>query len=80
MFADIIRSPDYIAVVVEDSFDPNENIKSDAIIPPEKQLPILAAGSPVIVGAATWKLEPGSKRQGQYVCYPYQITSALDWM
>ncbi|KAI0187131.1 hypothetical protein EV127DRAFT_437409 [Xylaria flabelliformis] len=67
MFADIIRSPDYIAVVAEDSFDPDESTKSEATIAPRNPLPIPAAGSPIIVGAATWKLEPGSKRRGQFI-------------
>ncbi|KAJ8117703.1 hypothetical protein ONZ43_g4150 [Nemania bipapillata] len=64
MFADIIRSPDYIAIVVEDSFEPDETSKSGATIEPDNGLPTPNAGDKVIVGAATWKFEPGSKRYG----------------
>ncbi|KAJ8129180.1 hypothetical protein O1611_g4452 [Lasiodiplodia mahajangana] len=67
MFADIIRSPDYVAVVVEDSFDPNEATKSGATIDPDTRLPTHDAGEKVIVGVATWKFEPDSERRGQFL-------------
>ncbi|KAI0199893.1 hypothetical protein F4808DRAFT_461288 [Astrocystis sublimbata] len=67
MFADAIRNPEHIALVAEDSYDPDERAKSYAIIKPDAQMPIPEAGSQVIVGVATWKLEPKSQRYGQFM-------------
>lgn len=53
MFADIITSPQYVAIVATDVFDPDENSKSGATLPPN---PGYKPGDLVIVGVATWKL------------------------
>lgn len=66
MFAKIIEDPEYIALVAEDLYDVHESSKTKAIIKPDKSYSLPKAGSPVIVGAATWKLEPGSPRKGQF--------------
>ncbi|CAH0020749.1 unnamed protein product [Clonostachys rhizophaga] len=67
MFADAIISPDYIALVVEDSYDPAEAEKTEATIKPDVKISSPKAGDPVIVGVATWKLQPNSTRRGQYI-------------
>ncbi|KAH7318671.1 hypothetical protein B0I35DRAFT_432674 [Stachybotrys elegans] len=67
MFADIIVDPRYVALVVEDSYDPTEGDKSTATIAPDRVIPPLQQGDSVVVGAATWKLDPGSRRIGQFV-------------
>ncbi|CAG9950310.1 unnamed protein product [Clonostachys rosea f. rosea IK726] len=67
MFADAIISPDYVALVVEDSHDPAEAEKTGATIKPDVKIPTPKAGDPVIVGVATWKLQPNSTRRGQFI-------------
>lgn len=66
MFADAIISPNYIALVLEDSHDPAEAEKTEATIKPDVNIPTPKAGDPVIVGVATWKLQPISTRRGQF--------------
>jgi hypothetical protein len=63
MFADIITDPRYVAVVATDVFDPDEKSKSGATLPPN---PGYEPGDSAIVGVATWKLELGSARVGQF--------------
>jgi hypothetical protein len=67
MFADIIRDPEYVALVAEDSFVENESEKTGATINPGEDYTTPAAGSRAVVGAATWKLQPGSARKGQFM-------------
>ncbi|KAK7415053.1 hypothetical protein QQX98_006191 [Neonectria punicea] len=67
MFADVILSPEHVALVVEDSYDPFEAEKTEAIIQPDREVPKLRQGDPVIVAVAAWKLKPGSPRQGQFI-------------
>lgn len=67
MFADIVLDPQYVVLVVKDSYDPAEGDKSAATIAPDREMPLLQRGDSVIVGAATWKLEPDSRRMGQFV-------------
>ncbi|PQE04851.1 Acyl- N-acyltransferase protein [Rutstroemia sp. NJR-2017a BBW] len=61
-----IKDPKYIVLVASDKYDPDEARKSIAILPENNGWEAPAAGEDVIVGFACWKLEPGSKRQGQY--------------
>jgi hypothetical protein len=66
MFADIIRDPECAALVVEDSYRENEKDKTGAVIEPGPEQTEPQPRESVIVGAATWKLEPGSRRIGQF--------------
>jgi hypothetical protein len=59
-------SPNHVVLVAVDEYDPNEAEKSMAIIPPNNGAEIPAKGDEVVVGVAFWKLEPGSKRIGQF--------------
>ena len=63
MFADIITNPQYVAVVATDVFVPDEKSKSGATLPPN---PGYEPGDSAIVGVATWKLQSGSRRVGQF--------------
>ena len=65
-FASLIKSPKHIILVALDKYDPEEGKKSKAVIPPDNGAEIPAAGEMVIVGVVCWKLEPGSKRFGQF--------------
>lgn len=65
-FASVIKSPEHIVLVALDKYDPEEGKKSKAVIPPDNGADIPAAGDEVVVGVACWKLEPGSKRIGQF--------------
>ena len=47
-------------------FDPHEAKKSSAIIPPDNTAETPKTGEKVVVGVASWKLEEGSKRVGQF--------------
>ena len=66
MFAKSIRDPECIVLVVEDKYVESESDKTGATIKPSESYSVPEAGSKVIVGVATWKLEPGSARKGQY--------------
>lgn len=66
MFADAITNPQYIVLVATDTYDPTEDSKTEAIIQPDAPGLIAHPGDTVIVGAATWKLQPGSHRIGQF--------------
>jgi hypothetical protein len=67
MFADLVLDPQYVVLVVSDSYDPSEGEKSGATIAPDREMPSLQQGDNVIVGAASWKLEPDSRRMGQFL-------------
>ena len=69
VFASFIKSPEYVVLVAVEKYDPDEVKKSIAIIPPNNgadSAEIPAKGDEVVVGVACWKLEPGSKRKGQF--------------
>ncbi|PMD52391.1 uncharacterized protein K444DRAFT_573157 [Hyaloscypha bicolor E] len=66
-FADIIRDPEFILGVVEDSYQPDENSKTGATIVTNQGEKAFQAGDSVIVGFAAWKLPPGSKYIGQFM-------------
>jgi hypothetical protein len=65
-FSELIRRTDYIVLVVEDKFEPDESMKSKAIIPHDDVAPHPEPGEEVIVGVACWKLWPRSRRKGQF--------------
>jgi hypothetical protein len=67
MFADVISDPQYIAIVATDAYDPKEHLKSGATIVPDVPGPDLQHGDQVVAGVATWKLQPGSSRVGQFM-------------
>ncbi|KIW27984.1 uncharacterized protein PV07_07676 [Cladophialophora immunda] len=67
MFAEAIRDPEYIALVAEDKYEVDESERTQAIIEPGDDYTVPEPGSKVIVGVATWKLEPGSAHKGQYM-------------
>lgn len=66
MFAQRIKDPEYIVVVAEDTYDPDEDQKSSASIPPDDGTFKPRKGESVIAGVASWKLEPESRRVGQF--------------
>lgn len=66
LFAKIIQDRQYIVLVAEDYFDPDEAKKSSAIVLPGSEANKPKAGEKVVVGVACWKLEEGSKRVGQF--------------
>ena len=65
IFADMIRNPEYIVLVTSDGFDPNEYEKTSAMIPIDSTMEPHIKGETIVVGVASWKLEPQSKRMGQ---------------
>jgi hypothetical protein len=65
--ADFIRDPDYITLVIEDSYKADESERTGAVIIADAEDVQYNPGDPVIVGVATWKLEPGSVRRGQFL-------------
>jgi GNAT superfamily N-acetyltransferase len=64
--ASFIKSPKHIVLVALDKYDPEEGKKSKAVIPPDKGAKIPGAGDEVVVGVVYLRLEPGSKRIGQF--------------
>jgi hypothetical protein len=52
-----IRDPDYIALVVEDKYQPSENGGTGTIIRSDRKVPTPKAGNSIIVETATWKLQ-----------------------
>jgi len=67
MFADIIRDPEYIALVVEDAYQPTKNSYTGASVATDPDQPISQPRESVIFGSASWKLQPGPARKGQFV-------------
>jgi hypothetical protein len=65
--ADIIRDPERILGVVEDSYQPDESSKTGATIVLNSNDKVLQAGDSVIVGFAAWRLPPGSKYVGRFM-------------
>ncbi|KAK5464916.1 hypothetical protein LTS15_001479 [Exophiala xenobiotica] len=65
-FPEFIRRTDYIVLVVDDKFEPDESKKSKAIIAHDHVAPRPEPGEEVIVGVACWNLWPGSHRRGQF--------------
>ena len=65
MFAERIKNPEYIVLVASDVYDPDENNKTSAIIPPDTAT-VPAKGECVIAGVASWKLGLDSSRKGQF--------------
>lgn len=61
-----MKSDDAIVLVAEVSFRFDENDSTDAVIPLNNGWSPLAEGDKVVVGIAAVKLEPGSKRCGQF--------------
>ena len=83
MFAQRIKDPEYIVMVAEDIYDPDEDQKSSAIIPRDDWTFKPRKGDRVIAGVASWKLEPESRRVGQFQndtsmpCRPRLITDSF---
>jgi hypothetical protein len=67
LVADFIRDPESILLVVEDSYQPEENTKTGATIPPNVNGQNPKPGESVIVGFVAWKLPLGSKYVGQFM-------------
>lgn len=61
---EFIRSPDHIVLV--DGYDPDESSKTEAVIPMDNGWYPPESGAEVVVGLGIWKLEPSSKRIGQF--------------
>jgi hypothetical protein len=66
-FADIIRDPAGIFVVAEDSYQPDENTKTGAIILPTSSTREPQPGESVIVGFVAWSLPHGVKQYGNFI-------------
>ena len=52
MFAERIKNPEYIVLVASDAYDPDENNKTSAIIPPDNAT-VPARGENIIAGVAS---------------------------
>jgi len=65
--ADIIRDPERILVVAEDSYQPDENTKTGATIISDAEERSHKLGEKVIVGFSAWGLPPGSKSSGKFM-------------
>lgn len=65
-FQDTIKSNDFIVIVAENGYQPDENENTEATIPSDDAWKAPTAGEQVVVGVASIKLEPGSKRMGEY--------------
>ena len=64
IYASVMQDPECVVVVVviaTGSYNPEENTKTEAIIPPGEGLDNPKARHAVLVGVTFWKLEPGSK-------------------
>lgn len=64
--AGFLKDPKCVFLVVTDKYRPNESDQTEATIPQDNGWEAPAAGEDVIVGLAIWRLEPGSKRIGQF--------------
>ncbi|KAH6989584.1 hypothetical protein BKA56DRAFT_728041 [Ilyonectria sp. MPI-CAGE-AT-0026] len=60
-----IQSDDFIVLVQESAYQPNESERTEAIIPANNGWTPPDAGQQVIVGVLSVKLEPDSPRKGQ---------------
>lgn len=67
MFADIILDPRYVALVVEDAYDPAEGDRIAATLAPDREMPPAQRGDSVVVGVASWEFELESPRIGQFM-------------
>jgi hypothetical protein len=65
-FRDALKNDDFIVLIAEDSYKSDEHDSTKAIIPSDNGWSPPAEGEQVIVGVASIKLEPGSKRRGQF--------------
>ena len=66
VFAEAIQRPKSIVIVVEDSYDPDESSKTNATIEPNDDYVTPSRGDRVVVGIASWTLQPHSGREGQF--------------
>lgn len=78
MFAQRIKDPEYIVVVAEDTYDPDEDQKSSAIIPPDDGTFKPRKGESVIAGVASWSQNQNpavsaSSRTTQVCCIDYVL-------
>ncbi|KAK7403400.1 hypothetical protein QQX98_010813 [Neonectria punicea] len=64
-FKNVIQSDDFIVLVQESAYQPDENDRTSAIIPPSNGWNPPKAGEQVVVGVLSVKLEPNSPRQGE---------------
>jgi hypothetical protein len=67
MFADLILDPQYVVLVMEDTYDPAEGDKTAATIAPDREMPPVQRGDSVVVGVAAWGFELNSPRFGQFM-------------
>ncbi|KAJ5096887.1 hypothetical protein N7456_007608 [Penicillium angulare] len=65
-FTNALKNEQSVVLVVDDSFIPNESDFTEAIIPADNGWSAPATGDKVVVGAMSFKFEPGSLRQGQF--------------
>ena len=64
LFAKSILDPEYIVLVAEDEYDPDEQTKTLAKLPENDQVGDHPAK--VVVGVGCWKLEDVSQRKGHF--------------
>lgn len=65
-FTNCIVDPGFVVLVAEDEYDPEEGNKTIAKLPPQGDPDEGKEKQQVIAAVVSWKLEPGSKRKGQF--------------
>lgn len=65
-FASAIKDEDYVVLVAEDHYLPDEGSKTEATIPSDNGWTPPEQGQRVVVGVVSIKLEPTSKHKGQF--------------
>ncbi|KAF3020919.1 hypothetical protein E8E14_002369 [Neopestalotiopsis sp. 37M] len=63
---DFIKQPEFVVIVIEDSYEPDESSKTAAKIPEDNGWSPPEPGSPVVVGLTIWKLQNSSQRVGHF--------------
>ncbi|KAK5662619.1 hypothetical protein OQA88_8533 [Cercophora sp. LCS_1] len=64
-FLSAVKSDDFVVLVQEDAYLPDENDKTSAIIPDNNGWGVPKAGDQVVVGVVSVKLQPGSAHKGR---------------
>lgn len=61
-----MQDEEFVVILAEDYYNPNEKDSTEAIIPSNNGWEPPPPNTKVIVGVGSYKLEPGSKRKGQF--------------
>jgi hypothetical protein len=65
-FTQMLNHDEFVVLVAEDRYEPDENSKSEAVFPDQYNWDPPIAGTKVIVGVVSFKLAPFSKFWGRY--------------